>query len=146
MPILNYSTTVPPDRTVLQIHSILRKAGAAQVMTNYDDARVPVGVTFLIDTKRGKRAFTLPVNTERVFQVLQKDPTIRTSFKNKEQAERVAWRVAKDWLEAQMALIATEMVSLEEVMLPYMRSVDGRTVWELYRQGEMPMIGSGDDE
>ena len=39
-----------------------------------------------------------------------------------EQACRVAWRIIKDWLEAQMALIQTQQADLAEIFLPYLTS------------------------
>ena len=38
------------------------------------------------------------------------------------------WRVHRG--QAQLALIATQMVTLEQVFLPYALTVDGRTVYE----------------
>ena len=42
-----------------------------------------------------------------------------------EQSERVAWRVIKDWLDAQLSLIYVGQAELEQVMLPY--ATDGKT-------------------
>ena len=35
-------------------------------------------------------------------------------------ARRVGWRILKDWIEAQMALLETEMVEFDQVFLAYM--------------------------
>lgn len=48
-----------------------------------------------------------------------------------EQAERVAWRIEKDWLESQFAKIEATRVPLERIMMPYMIAADGRTFYEL---------------
>lgn len=42
-------------------------------------------------------------------------------FATKQQADRVAWRIIKDWIEAQMAIVEAGIVSLDQVMLPYMQ-------------------------
>ncbi len=48
-----------------------------------------------------------------------------------EQAGRVAWRIIKDWVDAQMAIVETEMVTIEQVFLPYMLMKDsGYTLYE----------------
>ena len=44
-------------------------------------------------------------------------------------ASRVAWRILKDWVKAQMAILETEMVDLQEIFLPYMVS-QNRTLYE----------------
>ena len=52
---------------------------------------------------------------------------------------RVAWRILKDWVAAQLAIVETEMVSLDEVMLPYLRSDDGRTLYELFTERQLAL-------
>ena len=47
----------------------------------------------------------------------------------------MAWRIIKDWVEAQMALLATGMVDLEEIFLPYMLSGDRTLYQELMTRG-----------
>lgn len=40
----------------------------------------------------------------------------------------------KSWLEAQLALLAADMVDLDQTLLPFMQVDDsGRTLYELYR-------------
>lgn len=42
----------------------------------------------------------------------------------------MAWRILKDWIEAQMALLDIEMVRFEEIFLPYIETAGGRTIYE----------------
>lgn len=134
MPLLNYTTDVPVARSIGHVQALLVEAGARQIMTEYDDVGRTVGLGFVVSTIHGMRQFVLPVNTDRVEAVLARDPRAAKRMKiTPQQAERVAWRIVKDWLEAQLAIIQTEMVTLDQVMLPYMTSDDGRrTVYELY--------------
>jgi hypothetical protein len=134
-PLLNYTTSVDARRTIGQVHALLVEAGARQIMTTYTEVGTPTGVMFAIATADGLRAFALPVNTHRVLQVMKLDRKTEPRWKTPEQAERIGWRIIKDWLEAQIAIIQTEMVTFEQVMLPYMRTEDGRSVYELYQEG-----------
>jgi hypothetical protein len=137
-PLLNYTTTVPVSRSIGQVHALLVEGGARQIMTAYDDVGTPTGVSFAIQVPGGTRGFKLPVQTDRVLAVLLRAGRQgHGATPNAEQAERVAWRIAKDWLEAQLAIVKTEMVTFEQVMLPYMQSEDGRTLYELYVEGEV---------
>lgn len=42
----------------------------------------------------------------------------------------MAWRILKDWIEAQMALLDIEMVRFEEIFLPYIETNSGQTIFE----------------
>jgi len=53
MPLLNYTTTVPPSRTATQIMEILAKHGAQQILLDYVDNRT-VGLAFAINTELQK--------------------------------------------------------------------------------------------
>lgn len=45
-----------------------------------------------------------------------------------EQAQRVAWRVIRDWTRAQLTMVEAGVVSIEEVMLPWAMTNNGITV------------------
>jgi hypothetical protein len=138
MPLLNYTSQVSVDRTILQVQAALVKVGARKIMVTYDASGAPEGMAFTVETVHGARSFFLPVRAERVQAVLQRQKVERryTTF---DHAHRVAWRIVKDWLEAQLAIIQTEMVTLDQVMLPYMASPDGRTIYELYVDDQLAL-------
>lgn len=143
MPLLNYTTSVPVSRTIGQVQALLVEAGARQMMTEYDDVGRPTGMAFTVNTGYGMRSFVLPVKASAVELVLRREG-VQPRYATPEHAERVAWRILKDWLEAQLAIIRTEMVTLDQVMLPYM-SDGGRTVYELYRDQQLA-LPAGDVE
>lgn len=136
-PLLNYTTQVPANRTVNEIIAMLAKAGAHSTMARYGSGGRAEAVTFAIDTPGGVRTYAMPIDPAKVLAVLTRDPKVDKRAKTPDQAERVAWRIVKDWLEAQLAIIATEMVTLDQVMLPYMHAEDGRTVYELVRDRQL---------
>ena len=123
MPLLNYTTKVDHLKTATEIVNILAKHGASNIMQDFDLGHV-TGIAWRLDRESGPVAFRLPVNVEAVAAVMKKQAV--RGFSNgpvlRAQAERTAWRILKDWVEAQMALLETEMVQLEEIFLPYMLS------------------------
>jgi hypothetical protein len=144
MPLMNYSTTVPVARSVAQIHGLLVEAGARQIGTDYDQTGNPVGVMFVTETPAGPRGFAVPINATRVQAVLEREKVDRR-FRTFEHAQRVAWRIVKDWLDAQLAIIRTEMVTLDQVMLPYMKAgPKGETVYELLRDQQLALPTGSD--
>ncbi|MGO1851855.1 MAG: hypothetical protein ACTH0V_00415 [Microbacteriaceae bacterium] len=134
MSILNYTTSIAPEKTALEIQTILRKHGASAITALYEGGKV-LGVRFELRTDVGPRAFEVPVRTEGVLAELQRDPKLPRSKQTPEQAERVAWRIAKSWLETQLALVEAQLMRPDEVFLPYMLvGEQGLTVFEQYRQ------------
>ena len=125
MALKNYTTTVPVNNTISEIHLILAEHGAKKIMFNYFSDGRPESICFSLVTASGERGAKLPANAERVRAVLKKQ---KADPKNKnrsaiddsaEQSERVAWRIVKDWLAAQLALLETEMVEMEQVFFGY---------------------------
>lgn len=138
MPLLNYTTKVDVYTTLGAIQGQLVKHGAKKIMQDYDDHGRIAALTFLIDTPAGMRGIRLPANVDKVHSVLH-----RQKIKcDREQAERVAWRIVKDWVEAQMAILESEMVQMDEIFLPYMVNNNGQTFFEAYRNNQL-MLGEG---
>lgn len=137
MPLLNYTTKVDVYTTLGAIQGQLVKHGAKRIMQDYDDQGHITSLSFLIDTPHGLRAISLPANTEAVMAVLKKQKVKC----DREQAERVAWRIVKDWVEAQMAILESEMVQMDEIFLPYMINNSGQTFFQAYRNNQLMLEG-----
>lgn len=144
MALLNYTTKITTAKTAAEVQQILAKAGASQVMLTYADGEAS-GLAFTTMTEFGPRSFVLPVNADPVLAVLRKDKVPRTLC-TREHAARVGWRIVKDWIEAQLALIQTEMVTLDQVMLPYMTDETGTTVWTRYLDQGRLALPKGDEQ
>lgn len=132
MAILNYSTTVDAFRTASEIECILVKHKAKSIMKNYEGESI-TGLSFLIDTGFQQLPIRLPVKVDKCLKILKKEKheNPRKQIKDtREQAERVAWRILKDWVEAQMALLDIEMVQFEEIFMPYIETGNGQTIFE----------------
>lgn len=134
MPTLNYTTQVAAGKTIGEIQALLAKHGAAAVATRYDDGRA-VGVSFELVTPHGARHFTLPVDVPAMLRLLQRQ-RISPRYRSPEHAERVAWRVVKDWLAAQLALVEASMATLDQVMLPYLHVDGDKTLYQAYADRE----------
>jgi hypothetical protein len=127
-PIANYTTGVEALKTVGEIQGILIAHGAKAIMMNYSDGIV-VSLSFIVATSHGDIPIRLPINANAVLKVLQNEK-VPQSYANYPQAVRIAWRIVKDWVRAQMAILETEMVKMEQVFLPYMITGDNQTLYE----------------
>lgn len=145
MPILNYTTTIDPAKTVLQIHDILVKGGAASVRVDYEGGE-PVALMFLIRIGNENIPFRLPSNWEGVWSIIKTDWDIPKRFRTPDQAKRIAWRVLKDWVEAQLAYIASGQASIAQLFLPHAVGRSGRTLFEEVVVNPAMLLGSGSGE
>jgi hypothetical protein len=144
MPILNYTTEVSPEKTAAEIERILANHGARNVNKEYDPKTHDViGLFFSMPTPSGEISFRLPVRPDQMFVVLKQQlnwtenrywgqELERVREKRRLQAARVAWRDVKDWIAAQMALIETRQIKVEEAFFAYalVPGTGGKTLFE----------------
>jgi hypothetical protein len=128
--ILNYTTTVSASKTVLEICQILSKAKCQAIMQEFHPNGRAKAVSFRINTAFGIMTFQLPANVDGVWKRIQRDSILPYSKRTFDQAERVAWRILKDWTEAQCAMIQVGLADMEQVFLPYAQRTDGLTLYE----------------
>ena|ERR1700757_2667371 len=129
--LLNFSTEVAAEKTVSEIQRKLAAAGAGQVLMDYDRDGNLSELSFRIKTQFGEMAFRMPANIEAVQAILQRQfKSGRSRFTTREHAGRVAWRILKDWTEAQLALLRTGQVTIEQAFLAYAQNTNGQTVYE----------------
>ena len=134
MPVLNYTTQIAAEKSISEIQKKLVKAGATAILCEYEN-QVPCHLSFRLTTEHGVLPFRLPANVDKAFQIIKSDKNIRRGYKTQDQAARVAWRVLKDWVEAQIAIIEIGMVKVEQVFLPYLQTNDGRTIYDRFASG-----------
>lgn len=142
MPLLNYSTKVPVVRSVDAIQKVLVKHGASSIMQDYDEQRELVAISFKLRLNGSELSFRLPIDWRATFEVMKQDGTPR-SLLNEDHARRVSWRIIKDWVEVQLAIAETKMVTIPQVFLPYAVNQDGRTLYEIVAENPTMLLGEG---
>ena len=143
MALLNYTTKIDPDKTCAEIARCLSMHGAQAVLTEYEESGLVTALSFKIKLNDQQLGFRLPCDWRPVYKILQNDNKIPRANKTEEQAVRTAWRIVKDWVEAQMALVETQMVSIGEVFLPYAVMRDGRTLAQTVQSNPGFLLGDG---
>lgn len=119
MPILNYTTSVDAWKTVNEIQQILSKHGVAHSSIR-NEGSLPVALSFTINHNGMPINFLLPCNHKAVLEVMRKDRRVTRSAVNEPQALRVAWRITKTWVEAQLAIITTNQFTIIEAFMSSM--------------------------
>jgi len=139
MPLLNYTTTIAASKTVGEIIGILASHGAKSILMNYGSGGQVEALSFQILTPQGNIAIRLPVDPDAILKVMARQG-LSGKYLNRTHAIRVAWRIVKDWVKAQMALVETEMVRTEQVFLPYAITGNGQTIYESLVESKFKML------
>lgn len=137
------TTQKDPSETAGEIQKFLKDYGLSRFMLNYKNGDI-AGVVFAIDINGKEIPYKMPCNHLPLWKMAQARET--KYIKTEDQARRVAWRQVLKWIQAQMALIETGIVKLEEVFLPYM-IVDNKkelTVFDKYKINQ-PMLPGGEN-
>lgn len=142
MPLKNYTTTVPADRSIQEIQVALVKNGATGVLFEYEKGTGRIAaLKFLLEIGGKKTPFSLPVSWRRFQQVLKNQEIRRAD--DEDYCYRVAWRDIRDWVLAQMALYETSMVEMPQVFLPFATDNKGQTLYEKISKGQF-FLGEGE--
>ncbi len=122
--IKNYTTEIPAEKTIAEIQKMLAENGARGIAIEYNESGKIKDIFFKIVLQNKELPFRLPAKPEKVYTALrgqQPDHMQQRYGKQwQEEAERIAWRICKSWLEAQITLINLEQANIEEVFLPYL--------------------------
>ncbi len=129
MPLKNYTTKIPANRTVQEIQEMLQKGGATGILLEYEKGTGRIeSLAFKMDFAGKVVGFRLPIKWRQAQKVLVRERNSKA--RDDDYCYRVAWRILRNWLEQQMALIEIEMVDLQEIILPYAVQKDGNTLYE----------------
>lgn len=145
MPILNYTTKVSATRTASEIQSMLASKGAKRVSVDYDTQGDPSAVEFMIEIHEQPVWFKLPCNVDGVFKAMAREGSgIAKKLQNKPQAQRAAWRIVKDWIAVQLALVEANQVEMAEVFLPYVIDREGQSMYHRFKETQQKQLAAGD--
>lgn len=137
MTVLNYRTEVPVERTVAELQRKLVKHGALEITVRFEGER-PRGLAFALQTRWGERAYRLPVDVSRTMQRLGDEwveGRLEKRFTSEKRAEMIAWRTLLRWVELQLDMVETGTLAKEEILLPYMVTSSGETVFQAIERG-----------
>lgn len=141
------TTEISAEHTCADIQRVLGKHGVTGVMTEYENGEVKA-VSFKTMFLDRTIPFRLPCRWEPIYNMFIARPR-KTPFKPEDllrlqnQAKRVAWRQILRWVEAQLALVKTNMVQVHEVFLPYVQmDAEGTTLFQSIEKTKFRMLES----
>lgn len=138
------TTRIAAERTVSEIQQLLSKYGAKAILMEYEGCQVSA-VSFQYVVEGQTLPFRLPCRWKNMESALRqggKRPRYDDTYET--WARRVAWRQILRWTEAQLALVETSMVKIQEVFFPYMVVKGGSTIYEIQEQKNFGLLlGAG---
>lgn len=137
----NYTTGARIDVMVSDIQKILIDFGAQGIGFGYNDGRIS-SINFQILIEGNSRLVCVPLLVKNVEEVLRQQGVITRRMDTKTSQDR-AYRVAianvRDWLDSQLAYLATKQVEFAQLFLPYMADASGRTFYELIKEQQFTL-------
>lgn len=142
--IKNASATKGAAYYIGKVQEALVEHGAVGMQMMYDADKRISALSFGLPAISGEGTigFQLPCQWRKFQQVLKEQNFPRCN--DDEYAYKVAWANIKDWVEAQMALYETEMVTMPQVFLPFATTKDGRTLSEVIASDPGRLLGNGE--
>jgi len=126
------TTQIETTRTVAELQQVLGKYGATKILMDFVGVQVD-GISFMYPWDDGREIpFKLPCRWREIETILRQShrrPKYGDTFEA--WARRVAWRQILRWVQAQMALVETNMVKVQEVFLPYVITKTRETFYEV---------------
>ncbi len=127
MALKNTYSKSPIENSIKEIEKALVQAGAIGISKGYEDGRI-VSIVFTLDMKGNHVNFKLPIGWKKVQQVLKNEGIGR--WDDDDYAYRVSWAIMRDWVTAQMAILASENVTMPQLFLPYAVAKNGQTLFD----------------
>jgi hypothetical protein len=148
MALLNYTTSISVHKTLSEIQEILVEHGARKVMIDYDENKRVNSLNFTVFLRNTEIPFSLKAKPSAILKIMQKQKAcgeIKTKV-DYEQAERVAWRIFKTWIDSNLALLEAEQMGFEQLFLSSIMNKNGETLFEIYENGAAKFLLTGGDD
>jgi len=130
--IKNYTTGKPAHETIAEIQRMLAEAGATGIAMEFDDSGGIESLFFKMKVDEKEMPFKLPAKPEAVYKILFADMLQKNRYDEdrKQKSLNIAWRIIRDWLDAQLALVKLEQAEAAEIFFPYLLVEDNKTLYE----------------
>lgn len=136
----NYTTTVNVPDTITEIERLLMNFGANQISKQYENGQ-PMGIEFSVKLDGHPLLFRLPINTTAAHKVLN-SYKLRANLKTQAHAQKVSWRILRDWIRVQLAMVELKQAEMAQVFMPY-AVIGNQTAYHAFRAGRVKELGAG---
>jgi hypothetical protein len=128
----NYTSAARVDKVENDIKKIILDFGGIGIITDYDDNGWIISLIFKINIDQETRLISIPVDWKKTAGVLKE----QKYYKDDYHAYRVSLANVRDWLDAQLAIYATQMYEFPQIFLPYMMMKEGKSVYDTLKDNK----------
>ncbi len=147
----NYTTTIPAEKSLAEIETMLGKAGARGIMKKLDEKGNVEALIFTVVTADGELPFKMPCDVARIQVTMTRQKSAGKlkgiswpKLRDKTHATNVGWRIIKDWVAVQLSLIQIDLVDLEQIFLPYAYNWNTeKTFYDSIKEGGFKLLQGG---
>lgn len=138
-----YTTEIAASKSISEIQGLLARSGATRVMFEYNDTGDVKALVFMLKVNDREMPFKLPAKPEAVYKILYAGKEIRfydqkkvdeVKRKRLNQSLNTAWRIMKEWIEMQFALIELDQADAAEIFMPYLMVSNTKTLYEANKE------------
>jgi hypothetical protein len=143
--VLNYTTTITVEKTIIEISAILIAHGATQIIHSYDGYQIIHGLAFRMNIGDVEREFRISPHLDNV---VKRMVDAHNKGKRKytrawwdlerlpagayDQARRTAWRILKDALEVMFNLSDAGIADPGQLLFGFGTLDSGETIYEAF--------------
>lgn len=126
----NYTSSIDHHVSMGKIEKLLVEAGATDISKSYDSNQVCSDIKFRMLIDNNPVFFKLPANVDACLRIINSQRARKTAdgySKDREQAQKTAWKIVHDWVEIQLSMIRLEQAKPLQVFLPYVYDPESGT-------------------
>ena len=139
----NYTTSIDTSKSIAEIIDFIVDVGATDISQSFSNKEC-VAVRFIINHSGRSIVYKLEANPEAAYAILlaeKKRVNNDVKAKVRKQSFKTSWRILRDWVYAQCALIKLGQATPVQLFLSYAYDpATDSTVYDRLESGELKML------
>lgn len=139
----NYTTTIDSSKSISEITNFIVDVGATDISQSFAEKEC-VAIRFIINHNGHSVIYKLQANPDAAYDILikgRKRINAEIKQKVKKQAFKTAWRILRDWVDVQCALIKLGQATPMQLFLSYAYDpASDSTVYDRLEAGNLKLL------
>ena len=140
----NYTTKIDTSKSISEILDFLVDVGATGVSQTYVDKECTAIQFVILNEMQVSVVYKLTANPDAAYEILiseKKRINADVTAKVRKQSYKTAWRILRDWVYAQCALIKLGQATPMQLFLSYAYDPDNdKTIYDRVTDGSLKLL------